>query len=80
MSDVSKFNIDGSDIDVKDNTARAGVSQNSTAISELSGNVGALSNLSTTDKTNIVSAINEVAGEVGSTLTYNNVTETIVVS
>lgn len=72
MSDVSKFKIGTTEISVKDSTARSGVATNS-------NNIGTLSNLTTTVKTNLVAAINEIDGSMISP-TYDSGTETITLS
>ena len=68
MSDVSKFNIDGNDIDVKDATARtaSGTSFDPTGTSMQS--------------TNVEDAVKEAYGNGGNSLSYNSSTETITVS
>ena len=67
--DVSKFVIGSDTINVKDTTARSAASSNATAI-------GTLANLTTTAKTDLVSAINEVDSEHLS-VSYTENTETI---
>lgn len=62
MADVSKFQIGESQINVKDSTARA--------------SIGTLSSLTTTEKTNLVAAINELDAAI-MTASYNSSTETI---
>ena len=66
MSDISKFNLNGSDINVKDTTAR--------------GNIGDLTSLTTTDKTSLVGAINEVDAKQSMTVSYDSTTETLTFS
>lgn len=46
MSDVSKFNLDGTDINVKDATARQTASQAQSSVSGLADRVTALEQLS----------------------------------
>lgn len=62
MADVSKFVLGNTTINVKDSTART--------------NQGNLSSLTTTDKTSLVAAINELDGEI-SAPSYDSQTETI---
>ena len=69
MSDVSKFVIGQTTINVKDTTARYNASSNANSI-------GDLTTLTTTDKSNLVDAINEVNGNI-STPAYTAETETI---
>jgi hypothetical protein len=66
MADVSKFVIGGTTANVKDATARS--------------NIGDLSQLTTSAKTDLVVAINEAATTGGTTPTYNSSTETITFS
>ena len=70
MANVSKFVIGSTEIDVKDTTARSNASTNATSI-------GTLSSLTTTTKTDLVSAINEVNGSIPSGASYDSTTETI---
>lgn len=69
MSDVSKFKIGTTEINVKDSTARTGVTTNT-------DNIGNLSNLTTTAKTNLVAAVNEINASV-TPASYDSATETI---
>lgn len=66
MGDISKFNLNGSDINVKDTTART--------------NIGDLISLTTTDKTSLVGAINEVNAKQSMTVSYDSTTETLTFS
>lgn len=70
MSDVSKFNIGGSDINVKDATARTAVG---TTYSNTTSGMTA---------SDVQDAIDELHTSIAgfSTLTYNSSTETITVS
>lgn len=64
MSDVSKFQIGGTDVNVKDASART--------------SIGTLTALTTTAKSNLVAAINEIDAKPGGmTATYDSTTEKI---
>lgn len=58
MSEVSKFRIDGSDISVKDETARASATNAISRCNTLTTTIGSLSSLETADKSSVVNAIN----------------------
>lgn len=72
MSNISKINVDGVVYDIEDTVARG-------EISNLESQLGNLSNLQTTTKTDLVSAINE-AMESGGGLDLSDLTMTAVQS
>lgn len=79
MGEVSKFNIDGSDISVKDENARASANNAISLCSSLSTTIGELSGLETEDKSSVVNAINScVSSQVD--VSYNEANEVITFS
>lgn len=65
MADCSVFTIKGNTFNVKDATART--------------QLGNLSSLTTTDKTSVVAAVNEVKSDIPK-VSYNLATETVTVA
>lgn len=78
LGDVIRFAIDNVFVDIKDNIARTAINTISDAISDMAGDItdntthiGNLASLTTTDKTNLVSAINEIDAELSHISLYS---------